>query len=170
MTGKPVDRFIDGIELAAAGFLAVVTAITFVSVFLRYLFAWSIPDSYDFSCLLLGVLIFWGMAVASYRGDHITVDLIWGLCGPRARQAMDLFASLLTLGAMAVFTWMVGTKVVSTRADNVLTFDLHLPVWIFYLVAWVGLAASILLLVARSVRLIFQPEALARQSHTMPME
>lgn len=170
MTGKPVDRFIDGIELAAAGFLAVVTTITFVSVFLRYLFAWSIPDSYDFSCLLLGVLIFWGMAVASYRGDHITVDLIWGLCGPRVRQAMDLFASLLTLGCMVVFTWMAGTKVISTRADNVLTFDLHLPVWIFYLVAWVGLAASILLLVTRTVRLIFRPELVTHQSHATPME
>src|SRR5512146_1677385 len=68
-----VDRFIDVIELTAAGFLAVVTLLTFVSVFLRYLFAWSIPDAYDFSRLLLGILIFWGMAVASYRGDHISV-------------------------------------------------------------------------------------------------
>ena len=74
---SPVDRFIDAIEVTAAGFLAVVTLLTFVSVFLRYLFAWSIPDSYDFTRLLLGILIFWGMAVASYRGDHITVDLLW---------------------------------------------------------------------------------------------
>ena len=41
----PVDRFIDVIEVTAAGFLAVVTLLTFVSVFLRYLFAWSIPDA-----------------------------------------------------------------------------------------------------------------------------
>jgi TRAP-type C4-dicarboxylate transport system permease small subunit len=167
---KPVDQFIDGIELAAAGFLAVVTAITFVSVFLRYFLAWSIPDGYDFSCLLLGVLIFWGMAVASYRGDHITVDLIWSLCGVRLRRAMDLFASLVTLASMAVFTWMAGTKVISTRADNVLTFDLHLPVWIFYLIAWLGLAASILLLVARTIRLVVRPDALERQTHLMPTE
>jgi TRAP-type C4-dicarboxylate transport system permease small subunit len=53
-----VERFIDAIELMAAGFLAAVTAITFVSVFLRYFFAWSIPDGYDFSSLLLGILIF----------------------------------------------------------------------------------------------------------------
>ena len=78
-TGRrgPVDRFIDAIEVTAAGFLAVVTLLTFVSVLLRYFFAWAIPDSYDFTRLLLGIVIFWGMAVASYRGDHITVDLLW---------------------------------------------------------------------------------------------
>ncbi len=44
----PVDRFIDAIEVTAAGFLAVVTLLTFVSVILRYFFSWAIPDSYDF--------------------------------------------------------------------------------------------------------------------------
>ena len=34
---SPVDRFIDVIEVTAAGFLAVVALLTFVSVFLRYL-------------------------------------------------------------------------------------------------------------------------------------
>ena len=37
----------------------------------------SIPDAYDFGPLLLGILIFWGIAATSYRGTHITVDLLW---------------------------------------------------------------------------------------------
>ena len=64
VTHGPVDRFIDAIETTAASFLAVVTLLTFVSVLLRYFFAWAIPDSYDFTRLLLGILIFWGIAVA----------------------------------------------------------------------------------------------------------
>jgi TRAP-type transport system small permease protein len=158
---SPVDRFIDVIEVTAAGFLAVVTLLTFVSVFLRYLFAWSIPDAYDFSRLLLGILIFWGMAVASYRGDHITVDLLWSAAPPRAQRAMDVFAALVTLIAMAAFTWMFAEKVISTRADHVGTFDLRQPVWIYFLIAWVGLAAAILLLVLRTVRLVIAPEKVA---------
>ena len=106
MGRSPVDRFIDLIEVTAAGFLAVVTLLTFVSVFLRYLFAWSIPDAYDFSRLLLGILIFWGMAVASYRGDHITVDLLWTAVPPPARRTMDVFSALVTLIARCTFTWM----------------------------------------------------------------
>lgn len=157
----PVDRFIDGIEKTAAGFLAAVTAITFVSVFLRYIFIWSIPDSYDISSLLLGILIFWGIASASYRSEHITVDLLHGAAPQWARRAMDLFADVITLASLAVFTWMVAIKVINTYHDNVATFDLRQPVWIYYFVAWIGLAAAIILMVVRTARLGFmrQPHA-----------
>jgi TRAP-type C4-dicarboxylate transport system permease small subunit len=166
----PVDRLIDLIEVAAGAVLAAVAAITFVSVFLRYGFSTSIPDSHDFGRLLLGILIFWGIAVTSYRGEHITVDLLWGAVGPALQRAIDVFASLVTLGAMAVLTWMMGEKVLSTRADNVLTFDLNLPVWTFYLVAWLPIAASILLLAVRAVRLIARSDLLAREHHPGTIE
>ena len=42
----------------------------------------SIPDCYDFGRFLLGILIFWGIAATSYRGTHITVDLVWAQCRP----------------------------------------------------------------------------------------
>ena len=58
ITGNAMDRFIDGIELAAAAFIGIVAIDIFVSVLLRYLFNTSIPDSYDFGRLLLGILIF----------------------------------------------------------------------------------------------------------------
>jgi TRAP-type C4-dicarboxylate transport system permease small subunit len=156
VTTSRLDRIIDAIEVTAAAFLAIVTANIFVAVILRYFFNTGIPDSYDFGRLLLGILIFWGIAVASYRGDHITVDLLWGVCGPSVRRAMDVFANALSLAAMAVLTWMVGGKVIGTYADNVQTFDLNLPVWIAYLVAWIGIATSIVLLVVRTVRLILR--------------
>jgi TRAP-type C4-dicarboxylate transport system permease small subunit len=165
MAHASVDRFIAAIEVTAAGFLAAVTAITFVSVILRYLFAWQIPDSYDFSSYLLGILIFWGIAGASYRSEHITVDLVWGIAPSLARRAMTLFADLLTLGCLAIFTWMMGTKVVSTYHDNVQTFDLRLPVWIFYFIAWTGLAAAILLLAVRTGRMLLGRQAPAPTPH-----
>ena len=170
-TGRgPIDRFIDLIEVTAAGFLAVVTLLTFVSVILRYFFAWAIPDSHDFARLLLGILIFWGMAVASYRGDHITVDLLWGVMPPWAQRALDVFAALVTLLAMATFTWMFTDKVLSTRADQVGTFDLRQPVWIYYFVAWIGLASAVALLVVRTVRLVLWPEKLARPHNAQAIE
>ncbi len=152
----PVDRFIDGIEMTAASFLAAVTLITFVSVFLRYIFIWSIPDSYDISSLLLGILIFWGIASASYRGEHITVDLLHGFVAPAVRRAIATFADIVTLICLIIFTWMVAIKVINTRADNLATFDLRQPVWIYYFVAWIGLAAAIVLMVVRTLRTTFR--------------
>ncbi|MGH6725252.1 MAG: TRAP transporter small permease [Pseudolabrys sp.] len=165
-----VDRFIDAIEVTAAGFLAVVTLLTFVSVILRYLFSWAIPDSYDFTRLLLGILIFWGMAVASYRGDHISVDLLWSAVPAWAKRGMDVFAALVTLIAMSAFTVMFAEKVIGTRADNVGTFDLRQPVWIYYFIAWIGLACSILLLVVRTTRLVLWPDKLVRFAPTQSLE
>ena len=83
MLTKFADRFIDSIELIAAFFVGVVAADMFISVLLRYFFNISIPDSYDFGRLLLGVLIFWGIAATSYRGTHITVDLLYANVGPK---------------------------------------------------------------------------------------
>jgi TRAP-type C4-dicarboxylate transport system permease small subunit len=157
----PVDRFIDLIEVTAAGFLAVVTVLTFVSVILRYFFSWAIPDSYDVTRLLLGILIFWGMAVASYRGDHITVDLIWSAVPRWTQRAMDAVSALVTLVGMAAFTWMFAEKVLDIRAAHTGTFDLRQPVWPYYFVAWIGLAAAVLLLMLRTARLVFMPEKLA---------
>lgn len=154
------DRAVDAIEVTAACFLAAVGALTFVSVILRYVFTWAIPDTYDISRLLLAILIFWGMAGTGYRGEHITVDLLWGAFGPRLRRALDVFANLVTLFAMTVFAWMMWRKVFDTRADNVLTFDLRQPVWIYYLVAWLGLAASVALVALRVYRLALRPDTL----------
>jgi TRAP-type C4-dicarboxylate transport system permease small subunit len=166
----PVDKFIDAIEMTAAGFLAVVTFLTFVSVILRYFFAWSIPDAYDFTRLLLGILIFWGIAVAGYRGDHISVDLLWSASPPRLQRAMDVFSALVTLVAMIALTWMFAVKVMNTRADNVGTFDLRQPVWIYYLIAWIGLAAAVLLMITRTIRLLLWPERLSRPSEIHSVE
>jgi TRAP-type C4-dicarboxylate transport system permease small subunit len=155
---RALDGIIDAIELMAGAMLAIVTANSFVSVILRYFFNSSIPDTYDFGRFLLGILIFWGIAVTSSRGEHITVDLVWSMLGRGAQRAVDVFAALVTLGSLAVLTLMMGNKVLTTRADNVLTFDLNLPVWVFFLIAWLGLAAAVVLLTIRTLRVIFRPE------------
>src|SRR5271165_2105684 len=126
MKSNLMDRFIDGIELAAAVFIGFVAIDIFVSVLLRYFFSLSIPDSYDFGKLLLGILIFWGIAATSYRGGHITVDLVWSAVGPRGKRAIDVFATLVLLFVVTVQTIMLFDKVRLTYQDNVLTYDLHL--------------------------------------------
>lgn len=149
------DVAIAAAERFAAALLALVTVLTFVSVALRYVFHWAIPDSYDYSRLLLGILIFWGIAVTGFRGDHITVELLYNALPPRVRRALDVLATLFTLGCMAAFARAMGLKVLDVRASGEATFDTHTPIWPFYLVAWAGLAGSVLLLLiglARQLR------------------
>jgi TRAP-type C4-dicarboxylate transport system permease small subunit len=158
MQRRFMDRIIDTIEAIAAAFVGLVAADIFISVMLRRFFSVQIPDSYDFGRLMLGILIFWGIAATSYRGTHITVDLLWAGANPRWKRAIDIFATLVLLFVVSVQTYTLFDKVRATYADNVLTYDLGLPTWPFFAVAWAGDVSAVLLIAIRTWRLIFHPD------------
>jgi TRAP-type C4-dicarboxylate transport system permease small subunit len=153
-----MDRIIDTIEAVAALFVGLVAADIFLSVVLRRFFSLQIPDAYDFGSMLLGILIFWGIAATSYRGTHITVDLVWAQANPRWKRNIDIFATLVLLFVVTVQTYTLFDKVASTYRDHVLTFDLGLPTWPFFAVAWIGDVSAVMLIAIRTYRLIFHPE------------
>jgi TRAP-type C4-dicarboxylate transport system permease small subunit len=157
---SPMDRIIDAIEWCAATFVGIVAANVFIAVFLRKFFAWQIPDSYDIGKMLLGTLIFWGIAATSYRGGHITVDLVWSAASARWKRFIDVFATIVLLFVVTVQTIMLFDKVRATYVDHVLTYDLNLPTWPFYAVAWLGDVSAVLLIAIRTWRLVFHPEQL----------
>jgi TRAP-type C4-dicarboxylate transport system permease small subunit len=154
------DRLINSIEWLAAMFVGIVALNIFVAVVLRKFFSTSIPDAYDFGRMLLGILIFWGIAATSYRGGHITVDLVWQAANKNWRRAIDVFATVVLLFVVAVQTAMLFDKVRGTFNDNVQTYDLNIPTWPFYAVAWAGDVCAVVLIGIRTWRLIFQPDAL----------
>lgn len=154
------DKIIHVIEWLAATFVGIVAADIFISVLLRKFFDTSIPDSYDLGRNLLGILIFWGIAATSYRGGHITVDLLWTSAGPRGKRYIDVFATLVLLFVVTVQTIMLFDKVSGTYRDNVLSYDLNLPVWPMFAVAWAGDVCAVILIAVRTWRLMFHPELL----------
>jgi TRAP-type transport system small permease protein len=158
MTRHFMDRFIDTIEWIAAGFVGIVAVNIFVAVLLRNLFSYAIPDSFDIGRMLLGILIFWGIAATSYRGTHITVDLVWANATPKYQRWIDVFATLVLLFVVTVQTYTLFDKVASTRAEHIVTMDLQLPIWPFFLVSWIGDVSAVLLIAVRTYRLIFHPE------------
>jgi TRAP-type C4-dicarboxylate transport system permease small subunit len=165
-----MDRFIDAIEWCAATFVGIVAANIFIAVVLRKFFSTSIPDSYDIGKMLLGTLIFWGIAATSYRGSHITVDLVWGWASPRYKRLIDIFATLVLLFVVTVQTWTLFDKVWLTYRDHVLTYDLNIPTWPFFAVAWLGDVSAVLLIAIRTWRLIFRPDELHDEDHDKAVE
>ena len=162
------DRVIDVIEWLAATFVGIVAANIFISVILRKFFNTSIPDSYDLGRQLLGVLIFWGIAATSYRGSHITVDLLWTGAGPRMKRFIDVFATLVLLFVVTVQTVMLFDKVRNTWRDNVLSYDLNLPTWPLAALAWAGDVCAVILIAIRAWRLVFNPELLQEEHAPEP--
>ncbi len=167
---KYMDGFIDTIEWIAAIFVGIVVTITFINVLMRYLFSSSIPDGHDIGAMLLGILIFWGIAATSYRGTHITVDLVWSMANPKWKRYIDIFATLVLLFVVAVQTYTLLDKVVDTWRSHALTYDLRIPTWPFTAVAWVGDVSAVLLIAIRTWRLIFHPEEIEDHSEIKPVD
>lgn len=142
------------VDAAAAIFLAIITALTFTAVLLRYVFNLPFPGSFDVSRLLLGVAIFWGIAAAAWRAEHIQVDLLWQVMPRTVQKLLDLFADIVFAAFVGAFVWMLYRQVGRVRDSGLTTFELAIPVWPFNAVAWLGIVFCFLVLVARVLRAI----------------
>lgn len=146
-------RALSAIETVAAFFLLLIALVTAGNVLLRDLFSVQIPDWYDGSRMVQGIALFWGMALATYYGSHISVDLLWEHLQGRARRVLDILATLVVLAFLAPLAWMVWIKVGGTGTQG--TSDLRLPLVWFYAVAALGATVAAVLAAVR-VGLLWQ--------------
>jgi TRAP-type C4-dicarboxylate transport system permease small subunit len=146
-----VPRFLSAVETTAAVFLLLIALLTAGNVMLRDLFGVQIPDWFDGTKLLQGIALFWGIALATWHGTHIGVDLLWEHLGARGRRRVDLFATAVTAAALAPLGWMVWVKVLRTGTQA--TMDLRLPLTPFYAAAALGASVAVVLCLWRLGRL-----------------
>lgn len=144
-------RLLSAIETLAALSLLVIALVTATNVAVRYAFGWQIPDWFDGTQMLLGIAMFWGIALATWYGTHIAVDLLWEALGARGKRAVDIVATLVTVGFLVPLAWMVWVKVGGTGSQG--TMDLRLPLKWFYSAAALGATVAAVLSVARLVLL-----------------
>lgn len=145
-------RLLATTENVAALFLLAIALLTAGNVALRDLFSMQVPDWFDGSRLLQSIALFWGIAIATYRGGHICVDIVWEHLGPRGRRWLDVFATLVTFAFVAPLAWMVWVKVGSTGTQA--TSDLRLPLVWFYPLGALGATVAALLGALRAIELV----------------
>lgn len=134
-------RLVDAFASTGAVLLIVSGAIIFISVILRKLFATQIPDTNDFSRLIMGIAIMVGIAMACLRGRQITMDTFWTMLGRSGRKRLDAFATAFTTLAISAMTWMLIVRIADTFQSREATFDVRVPIWYFYAAA--GIAAGV---------------------------
>lgn len=142
-------RLLSATENTAALFLLLIALLTAGNVMLRDLFSVQIPDWFDGTKQLQGIALFWGIALATWRGSHICVDIVWEYLRPPARRVMDLLATLISLAFLAPMAWMVWIKVGGTGTQT--TSDLRLPLVWFYSIGAIGATVAAILAVLRLV-------------------
>ncbi|HET7824344.1 MAG TPA: TRAP transporter small permease [Anaeromyxobacter sp.] len=132
-------------EWLLAALLAVMVAITFVTVVTRYVL--DLPLSYVDQLVpnLFVWVTFLGASAAMKRRAHLGLSLVADLLPPRARAALDVVV-LVGTSAFFLSTAWFGVVVVQLQVQNDLTTSLGYPAWVI----GIAVPAGALLLVVRA--------------------
>lgn len=144
---------VDAIEIVSACVLGVAVLLVFLEAVLRHIFGVQIPDSFTLSGLLQGIAIFWGIAVTTYAGSHITVDLLYEKVSEPVARRIEIFATLVAIFCFLVLAWMLGYRLERLYASGERTQDLILPIWPFVTFASLGIVAAAVLGAIRCLNL-----------------
>ncbi|RUM95432.1 TRAP transporter small permease [Pseudaminobacter arsenicus] len=141
-------------------FMAFLTTVSAVS---RYLINTPVPDEYEISRMLLGIVVCWGVAAAFYYNDHIYLDVMWGRMSTRAKLILTRIGTLLSLLIMGSYSVALWFKVLDTMRAGILTIDLGVSVWGFQFAAWLGTVAAVIILLTQMI----WPSTRALQEHPL---
>lgn len=133
-------RFATGLGACLLGLMAL---LTFVDVLARYLLSRTLPGAYDLGQQLQAIVIFWGMAVATYERAHIGVDLLWERLSATGRQWLDRFADLVCAWCFAALLVCCALQLPKMLASSEIIPDLGVPLWLFAAIALVGIALAV---------------------------
>src|SRR5690606_873450 len=94
----------------------------------RYLFNRPITGTYELTGLFAALAVFFGFGFAHIAKQHITIDLVYSALGLRVRRALDVFATIVTVGAVIALAWELRHYAGRMDAGNYTTSVLKVPI------------------------------------------
>lgn len=141
---------IEQVLIAVSGAAILVSGgITFISVFGRWLFGWTVPDGEIIVQDMMIVACVLPLSVVAGRHAHIAVDLIVRKLSPRAQRRIDTFNGYLGVLILIAIAWSGWLNFSGLwKSNGYYDGRLELPEWPARLVFFVGYV----LFVARSLQ------------------
>lgn len=145
---------------AGAAALAIMMLLTFFNVAGRKLLNSPVVGAVEMTELLMGLIVFLGIAHTTHSRGHVTVDIITSHLPGRTREGLALAAQILSAGFVAIVSWRLWVVANETVSDNLRTQVWELPIYpaaylmaagctLMVLILLVQIAQSLLQLVAR---------------------
>jgi len=131
-----------GLGYVAATALFAMMLLTFADVVGRKFWV-SIPGSLEVTELLMLVVIFVGLPLASLKGEHVFFDLLDQVLPERVRHLQSMLANAICAALLAGASWLVYRRAARTAGQGDITAQLEIPIAPFQY-----LAAALLLLTA----------------------
>ncbi len=131
--------------VAASAILFALMLLTFVDVVGRYLFNRPLRGGFEITELLLLVLIFAGLPLVSRADEHVTMDFIDRLLGPRAQQLFVRAVHGLCAAIMFLLTWLMWLKADRIWAYRDATDVLRIPYgpFVYFMAVMIALTGVI---------------------------
>jgi C4-dicarboxylate transporter DctM subunit len=130
--GKIVERVLEATSIAA---MLIAVGVASLQVTLRYVFNSGLPWPEELATWVFAWSVFLGMAVATARDAHISIDVVLRLLGPRPRAALEFFGHAIIAAAsfmLLVHGYDYVSRVISASPA------LQLPMKYFFLAVPVG--------------------------------
>ncbi len=148
--GRGLDRLVAFVVVAL---LVVMTIVTSAGVFWRYVMNDALSWAEELGCYMLVWVSFLGAALATYRGAHIGIDVVYDRLPRWGRRVLDLSvnsAIIIFMGAILLSSLKI-LPVVHTRISPTLFVSMDIP----YLVLPVSAG---IILIQTLVRMLPEPE------------
>jgi TRAP-type C4-dicarboxylate transport system permease small subunit len=131
-----------GIKVLTIFFLAVLTVIVPIEVFLRYCFGKSLYITEDLTRYLMVWVVFLASSLALRENSHVSIEILTNQFRGRARGWFNLVAQALLL-TFLIFLIVEGVIALTYQMEQIIP-TLEIPIFWFYLAIPVGSMLMIL--------------------------
>jgi TRAP-type C4-dicarboxylate transport system permease small subunit len=138
-------RFDAALGIAASAILFAMMTLTFVDVVLRYLFNRPLRGGFEITELMLLVLIFAGLPLVSHADEHVTMDFIDQLLGPRGRTWLQRAVHAVCAAVLFVLAWLIWLKAgkIAGYGDTTDVMRIAVGPFVYFMAAMIGLSGLI---------------------------
>lgn len=149
---KGVSRVVYLLGWLAAALLLAIMALTFVDVIGRNFFGRSVLGTVETVSLMMGALVFSGLAITELNRRHIVVETFQGVF-PKFLSRLSVIAnSILAVGVSSLLLEQLFVKTLDVFREGEFTMILKLPYWPASLVMLIGFTLFVMLLILRLIR------------------
>ncbi|WP_425089260.1 TRAP transporter small permease [Stappia sp.] len=115
------------LRLAASLLLLTMMIVTFVDVLGREVFSAPLPGAYELTEVLLALVIFVGLPIATARREHVSVDLLVARLPGPLRRGFAVCAAVITALVLMVLAWRLSVSASDFTAYGDATVYLGIP-------------------------------------------
>jgi TRAP-type C4-dicarboxylate transport system permease small subunit len=138
-------RFDAALGFAASVILFSLMIVTFIDVIGRYGFNRPLRGAFEGTELMLLVLIFAGLPLVSHADEHVTMDFIDHMVGPRARAVIGVISQFVCAVALLGLSWLIWVKAgkIAAYGDTTDVLKILLAPFVYFMAAMIALSGLI---------------------------